>query len=122
MKFYLAAVVAMCGVAWSAPARADCLARPLPDEAGGKRSVTVAVPSSEVGDYVAKGYVPAVCASADKAAYRDEICKLQASGNSAVQQRIEEVFGMPAARVCNSAKLEAGVTVTAPSPDTSNSP
>ena len=121
MKPYLLVMVAICAGAWSVPARADCLARPLPDEAGGKRSVTVAVPSSEIGDYVAKGYVPTACTSVDKAAFRDEICKLQATGNTTVQARIEEVFGMPAARVCNSARLEAGVPIT-PSPVTSNSP
>lgn len=112
----LIATISICAAFWSAPAWADCLSRTVTDETNATQTVTVAVPASEVGDYRQKGYAPATCESVDKAARREEICQIQASGNNAVQKRFEDLFGMAASRLCSSARLEAGITAATPQP------
>ena len=107
MKLYLTAAFAVFAIAWCAPAKADCLTRPVKEESKSDKSIIVVAPASGTSEYLAQGYKPMSCASVDKIAFRDQICALQAKGNIAVQKRIEEVFGMTGARVCSAARLDA---------------
>lgn len=111
MNRYLLAVSTLWLMGWCAPASAECLARTYKDADGLDRPLVIAVPPGEASEYGRLGFQPASCASIDLVAYRDEVCRLPTLGNSAVQNRLEEVLGAAPLKMCASAKIAAETPV-----------
>ena len=65
------------------------------------------ISSGEASDYAALGFTPTAGGTSDVATYRDEVCKLAAFGNDAVQNRLTQVLGARPEKMCASAKLVA---------------
>lgn len=110
MRRMIFAVAASVAFGWCAPAQADCLVKPLKSAHGTTSNFPVMAPSTEVAEYQAKGFVPVRCEDTRAAAkaVNAKLCDLAAIKNQAMQKRIEEVLGMPAARLCVSTNLAEG--------------
>ena len=105
--------------AWSAPGHAQtdvagqpsvsaqCVVRTFKDADGIDRPAKLVISSGEASDYAALGFTPTACGTIDVATYRDEVGKLAAFGNDAVQNRLTQVLGARPEKMCASAKLVA---------------
>jgi len=88
-----------------------CLQRTVTDARGNKKPFLIAVGPSLVTDLLTGGFTLAPCTGfkISAAQYREEVCASAASGNSAVQARREEVFGVAPKLLCDQATSLGGL-------------
>lgn len=83
-----------------------CLVRSIKDAEGRDRDFPVVVTDAVSGVITGKGYAVRPCVSLGMrgARYREEICKMAAFGNEAVQNRFEQIIGVQPKELCSAAK------------------
>lgn len=88
-----------------------CLQRTVTDARGNKKPFLITVGPSLVTDLLTGGFTLAPCTGfkISAAQYREEVCASAASGNSAVQARREEVFGVAPKLLCDQATSLGGL-------------
>lgn len=96
-----------------------CMVRPLPDmpqvaQTSRGQAFRILVVEAVVPALEAKGYTQVECKTADlvladkRNGYRDQICRLAANGNEAVQNQNERALGERPAVLCAAAEAAVG--------------
>lgn len=114
IKRLLMTVFALASLITAGPLWADCMTRSYQDYQGKTRQFVIVVPADEAKDYGTHGFAAQSCVGSDLAAMHRRACEMARAGNSAVQKRMEEVFGIVPAKVCASSRraiIEAGGAV-----------
>ena len=93
------------------PSLPVCLQRTVTDARGNKRPLLISVGPSLVTDLLTGGFALAPCTGfkISAAQYRKEVCASASEGNSAVQARREEVFGVAPKLLCDQATSLGGL-------------
>lgn len=110
-SFFIRMLIAISSVFFFAgTASAGCLSREVKDADGSVKVMQVLTDDSETADLQSKGFKASTCSSDPVARrqYRDEMCRLAAFGNEAVQIQLARSIGEFPAKLCASAKQVVG--------------